>query len=175
MLSRPCAAVTRLSWWRCRPPGWCPGCPAAPSPFYPRGPSLLPSWTWRRPRCRWRAPAGRRRPWRSRRGCWEPWWSRRWSRSRAASVCRAAWMMQRVAPRCPQHRHRCGLDSQWRRRELQVRMQMRVCACECVRPCVCACVCARVMTIESTMFLRELPSHGCCYVLLSHETPNLEL
>lgn len=99
MLSRSCAAVTCLSWWRCRQPGWCPGCPAAPSLSYRPGPSWLPFWTWWKPRCLSRAQAGRIISWRSLRGCWGPWWSRMIP-SEGQSVCRAAWIMQHMAPCC---------------------------------------------------------------------------
>lgn len=90
---------TRLSWWRCRPQGWCPGFPAAPSPSYPPGPSWLPFSIWKRPRCRSRGPAGRRTSSRSLRGYWEPWWSWR-SPTEGPSVCRAAWMTQHIPPCC---------------------------------------------------------------------------
>lgn len=95
----PVTEDTRLSWWRCRPQGWCPGFPAAPSPSYPPGPSWLLFSIWKRPICRSRGPASRKSSSRTLRGCWEPWWSWR-SPTEGPSVCRAAWMTQHIPPCC---------------------------------------------------------------------------
>ena len=135
MISSARWRVTRLSWWRCRQPGWCPGCPAAPSPSYRPGSSWPPAWTSRRPRCRCRAPAGRRTSSRSPRGCWEPWWS--WSTERLP-LLRAARMTQASTPSL--------LRAAWTR--------PRCCCCYRVAAraqCACAAACARPCVLTSTI------------------------